>query len=239
MPQALRTTRVPVYVSDTVVQYLKDADWVENPGPLFGRLLGETIAARTGRVVLDPSQYSHDPGTRLTGQLLRFGLDPTGWRWSWSTTRRSRAARPAASRPTASRRGCRSPRRDPAAVAPALNQAANQVADQVAAWLGASLGRRHRLEPPDARSSRRRCSGAREPGVEPSRCSQKAPSEAAHHVVAMLEHRLQRAVARPARAGTAGPSAPAPVSWCQKVPIAAARPAAARQPAPSGLNATA
>ena len=46
------------------------------PAPLFGRLLGETIAARTGRVVLDPSQYSHDPGTRLTGQLQRFGLDP-------------------------------------------------------------------------------------------------------------------------------------------------------------------
>ena len=62
--------------SETTVQYLKDADWVENPGALFGRLLGETIAARTGRVVLDPSQYSHDPGTRLTGQLLRFGLDP-------------------------------------------------------------------------------------------------------------------------------------------------------------------
>ena len=76
VPQALRTTRVPVYVSDTVVQYLKDAVWVENPGALFGRLVGETISARTGRVVLDPSQYSHDPGTRLTGQLQRFGLDP-------------------------------------------------------------------------------------------------------------------------------------------------------------------
>jgi cholesterol transport system auxiliary component len=76
VPQALRTTRIPVYVNETTVQYLKDADWVENPGPLFGRLLGETIAARTGRVVLDPSQYSQDPGTRLTGQLLRFGLDP-------------------------------------------------------------------------------------------------------------------------------------------------------------------
>ena len=35
VPQALRTTRIPVYLSETTVQYLKDADWVENPGPLF------------------------------------------------------------------------------------------------------------------------------------------------------------------------------------------------------------
>src|SRR5918992_4945284 len=76
VPQALRTTRVPVYVSETAIQYLEDAQWVESPGPLFGRLVGEIIAARTGRVVLDPTQYSQDPGTRLTGQLLQFGLDP-------------------------------------------------------------------------------------------------------------------------------------------------------------------
>ena len=76
VPQALRTTRVPVYVDDTTIQYLEDAVWVEQPGALFARLLGETIAARTGRVVLDPAQYSHDPGTRLTGTLVRFGYDP-------------------------------------------------------------------------------------------------------------------------------------------------------------------
>ena len=51
VPQALRTTRIPVYVDDNTIQYLKDAVWVENPGALFARLLGETIAARTGRVV--------------------------------------------------------------------------------------------------------------------------------------------------------------------------------------------
>ena len=136
VPQALRTTRVPVYVSDTVVQYLKDAVWVENPGPLFGRLLGETIAARTGRVVLDPSQYSHDPGTRLTGQLQRFGLDPNSMEVvivydaviargpSGGVSNNRFEARVHVDADT------------PAAVAPALNQAANQVADQVAAWLG-------------------------------------------------------------------------------------------------------
>lgn len=134
VPQALRTTRVPVYVSETVVQYLKDAVWVENPGPLFGRLLGETISARTGRVVLDPSQYSHDPGTRITGQLHRFGLDPNAMevvvvydaamqRATGGVTTNRFESRVAVSADTAE------------AVAPALNQAANQVAEQVAAWI--------------------------------------------------------------------------------------------------------
>jgi len=137
VPQALRTTRVPVYVSETVVQYLKDAVWVENPGPLFGRLLGETISARTGRVVLDPAQYSHDPGTRITGTLVKFGLDPNamevvivydaamarGGPTGGVVTNRFEAHLPVAAA-------------TPAAVAPALNQAANQLAVQVAAWVG-------------------------------------------------------------------------------------------------------
>jgi cholesterol transport system auxiliary component len=134
VPQALGTTRVPVYVSETAIQYLQDAQWVENPAPLFGRLVGEIIAARTGRVVLDPTQYSHDPGTRLTGQLLRFGLDPATMevvivydaaveRRAGVTTNRFEARVPVAAATAA-------------AVAPALNQAANGVADQVAAWVG-------------------------------------------------------------------------------------------------------
>lgn len=137
VPQALRTPRVPVYVSDTAIQYLKDAQWVDNPAPLFGRLVGEVIAARTGRVVLDPSQYSHDPGTRLTGQLQMFGLDPGTMEAvvvydaamargeAGVTTNRFEARVPVAEASTA-------------AVAPALNQAANQVAGQVAAWIGGS-----------------------------------------------------------------------------------------------------
>lgn len=135
VPQALRTTRVPVYVSDTSIQYLKDAQWVENPGALFGRLLGEVIAARTGRVVLDNRQFTHDPGTRLTGQLHSFGLDPSTMEvvavfdaavaQSEGGIRTNRfEARVAVAEAT------------PAAVGPALNQAANRVAEQVAAWLG-------------------------------------------------------------------------------------------------------
>ena len=136
VPQALRTTRIPVYVGDNVVQYLTKAEWVENPGPLFGRLLGETIAARTGRVVLDPAQYSHDPGIRLTGQLLRFGLDPAAM--EAVVVYEAVIARGSAGGVSSNRFEARVPvaAATAEAVAPALNQAANQIAGQVAVWLG-------------------------------------------------------------------------------------------------------
>ena len=136
VPQALRTTRVPVYVDETTIQYLEDAVWVENPGPLFARLLGETIAVRTGRVVLDSRQYTHDPGTRLTGQLVRFGLDPT----AMEVVVVYDAVLPRATGVVTNRFEARVPVAEAtaAAVAPALNQAANQVAGQVAAWVGGS-----------------------------------------------------------------------------------------------------
>jgi cholesterol transport system auxiliary component len=134
VPQALRTTRVPVYVSDTAIQYLEDAQWVENPGALFGRLVGEIIGARTGRVVLDPNQFTHDPGIQLTGQLLKLGLDPNAMEavivYDAALTRGNAGI-------TTNRFEARVavPEATPAAVAPALNQAANQVAEQVAAWV--------------------------------------------------------------------------------------------------------
>ena len=135
VPQALRTTRIPVYVSDTLIQYLKDAVWVENPGPLFGRLLGETISARTGRVVLDPAQYSHDPGTRLTGTLVKFGLDPA--RMEAVVVYDAAIARgPTGVVTNRFEARVSVPAATTQAVAPALNQAANQIADQVAAWVG-------------------------------------------------------------------------------------------------------
>jgi cholesterol transport system auxiliary component len=135
VPQALRTTRIPVYVDDNTIQYLKEAVWVENPGALFARLLGETIAARTGRVVLDPSQYSHDPGTRVTGTLVKFGYDPSAG--GVVIVYDAVMARGAAGGVATNRFEARVPVAEatPAAVAPALNQAANQLAQQVAAWV--------------------------------------------------------------------------------------------------------
>jgi len=134
VPQALRTSRIPVYVNDTTIQYLTDAAWVENPGALFGRLLGETISARTGRVVLDPSQYSHDPGTRLTGTLVKFGLDPA--RMEAVIVYDAAIERPAGVTTNRFEARVSVAAATPDAVAPALNQAANQLADQVAAWIG-------------------------------------------------------------------------------------------------------
>lgn len=135
VPQALDTNRVPVTTGDTAIAYVKDAQWVETPNTLFGRLLSETIAARTGRVVLDPRQFTFDPGVRLTGQLQAFGVD--------SDTMEAVATYDAAlARGEGQVETRRFEARVPVAavgvgtVAPALNEAANRIASDVAAWIG-------------------------------------------------------------------------------------------------------
>ena len=133
--EELNTARVPVRTGATQVAYLKDAQWVEEPGALFARLLSETIAARTGRVVLDPKQFTFDPGQRLSGTLHSFGIqadtmeavaiyDAALARGPENVeTRRFEARIPVAAI-------------TPAAAAEALNRAANQLAGEVAAWVG-------------------------------------------------------------------------------------------------------
>jgi cholesterol transport system auxiliary component len=134
-PAELNTPRVPVRTGTTQVAYVKDAQWVEVPSVLFARLLSETIAARTGRVVLDPKQFTFDPGQRLTGTLHTFGLDADSMqavliydaavsRGKYAVeTRRFEARVPVAAL-------------DAASAPAALNQVANQVAAEVAAWIG-------------------------------------------------------------------------------------------------------
>jgi cholesterol transport system auxiliary component len=135
VPRELETLRVPVHETELGVSYLKNAQWVDMPANLFARLLTETVAATTGRVVLDPKQFTFDPGQRLTGTLQRFGFDAQrsevvaiydaalARQGGGVTTRRFEARVPV----TAG---------DGPTIAPALNQAANQVATQVAAWVG-------------------------------------------------------------------------------------------------------
>jgi cholesterol transport system auxiliary component len=134
VPQELNTLRVPVRTGDTELAYLKDAQWVEMPNGLFGRLLSETIAATTGRVVLDPRQFAFDPGVRLAGTLQSFGLDASAMevvavydaalaRGENGVETRRFEARVPVTEDTG------------AAVAPALNQAANQIAGEVARWI--------------------------------------------------------------------------------------------------------
>ena len=60
VPAAIATARIPVYDGRSELAYVKDAAWNEPPARLFQRLLSETVAVRTGRVVLDFRQSSHE-----------------------------------------------------------------------------------------------------------------------------------------------------------------------------------
>ena len=134
VPQALATARVPVVSNGTAIAYVKDAQWVDTPNALFGRLLSETIAARTGRVVLDPQQFSFDPGIRLTGHLQSIGVDSDTME---AVVLYDAALSRGADRVETRRFEARVPVAavETAAVGTALNQAANQVAADVAAWI--------------------------------------------------------------------------------------------------------
>lgn len=136
-PQKLRTTRIPVQQDDASVAYVKDAQWVEAPQRLFQRLLSETVAARTNRVVIDEGQYLTAPGEQLAGQLMEFGVDArsneaivvyqamrVGAGGKTVTQRRFEAREPIGGRIEAK------------PVGEALTRAANKVASDVAGWLG-------------------------------------------------------------------------------------------------------
>jgi cholesterol transport system auxiliary component len=133
---ALATARVPVEVTPTTLAYVKDAQWSEPPARLFARLVSDTLAARTGRVVITPVQAVGEANDQLGGTLRRFGLDATGRQavvaydatlsragQSGTETRRFEAQVPVAAI-------------DAESAGPALNQAANQVATQIADWVG-------------------------------------------------------------------------------------------------------
>ncbi|OYY91649.1 MAG: ABC transporter [Sphingomonas sp. 28-66-16] len=135
-PQALATTRVPVKTSETSIAYVKDAQWSEPPARLFARLLADTIAAKTGRVVLGGAQALGDQGARLSGELRNFGADEASGDAIVSyeavlkrgdgdgfEKRRFEAREPTGAISATS-------------VGPALNRAANRVAADVAAWIG-------------------------------------------------------------------------------------------------------
>ena len=135
IPQKLATNRLAVATGPTTVAYFPNALWSDSPAALFRSLLSEVIAARTGRVVLDPRQYSADPGTIVTGQLHEFGYD---------STRRDVVIRyDAAISGPAGVRTRRFETREPVAfeeaqaLSQALNTAANRVATEVADWVAA------------------------------------------------------------------------------------------------------
>ena len=133
-PASIATVRIPVYDGRSELSYVKDAAWNEMPARLFQRMLSETIAAKTSRVVIDFRQASLDPGTQLSGQLQKFGVDPQTMRAIVvydGILRRSgntvEARRFEASVPIGAIEGRE--------VGRVLNQAANDVAAQIADWV--------------------------------------------------------------------------------------------------------
>jgi cholesterol transport system auxiliary component len=134
-PQAITNNRVPVSSDGTAIAYIKDAVWIEPPARLFQRLLSETVRARTGRIVLDPRQFTEQPGAQLSGQLLHFEID--------EPTRQAIVVYEATLSGGKSVRTRRFEARAPLSVidarssGTALNRAANQVAGEVSAWIGA------------------------------------------------------------------------------------------------------
>lgn len=134
--QALATTRVPVQSSETSIAYVQNAQWSEVPARLFARLMSDTIAAKTGRVVLTPAQSFSDPGARLSGELRSFGVDAA--RSEAVVTFDAALIRGNAAVVEKRRFEARVPVAvvEANAVGVSVNQAANQVASDVADWVG-------------------------------------------------------------------------------------------------------
>ena len=134
-PAKLAVSRVPVQIDDANIAYLKDAVWVEQPSRLFRRLLGETIRAQSGRLVVDSSEGMAVPQEAVRGTLREFGYDAR----SQSVIVRFDAVRTGAGENVQTRRfesivpGIAA---EAGPVGDALNRAANDVAGQVAEWVG-------------------------------------------------------------------------------------------------------
>ena len=135
-PTALANDRVAVRTGDTSIAYLEKARWSDLPARLFGDLLSETIAARTGRAVVDRREFALAPGARLMGRLTAFELDTT---LGAVVVSYDASLAPGEGRPLLTRRfEARVPTVSEKApdVARALNAAANKVAVDVADWVG-------------------------------------------------------------------------------------------------------
>jgi cholesterol transport system auxiliary component len=134
-PQKLNVTRVPVVVDGSNLAYLKDAEWVEKPARLFGRLLADTVRAKGSRLVVSGTDLEYAAATKLSGTLAAMDYDST----RGSAIVRFDAVLQTGERQILTRRfesevtGIAA---EPVAVGAALNTAANDVADQVAEWVG-------------------------------------------------------------------------------------------------------
>ncbi len=136
VPQSLATARIPVQTSATSIAYVKDALWSEQPARLFARLMAETIAAKTGRLVLGGAQAFADPGAKLAGELRSFGVDGASGDAvvTYEATLRRGVDKVFEKRLFEAREPVGLV--TPATTGEALNRAANKVASDVADWVG-------------------------------------------------------------------------------------------------------
>lgn len=135
-PAAVAAPRVMVMTGADSVAYVKGAVWSEAPARLFARLLSDTVAARTGRIILSSSQALGDPGAHLSGELRSFGIDE---RKGEAVVVYIASLRRGADRIYETRRfegRAAIGKINENSVGPALNRAANQVAADVADWVG-------------------------------------------------------------------------------------------------------
>jgi cholesterol transport system auxiliary component len=134
-PRKLDSNRVPVQIDDSSIAYLKDAVWADKPSRLMQLLLMETIAAKSGRLVLNETDAGGKATQYLSGSLLEFGVDASTTeavvvydavklvRGQSVEKKRFEARRPVSAV-------------EPGPAGIALNAAANDVAVQVSDWIG-------------------------------------------------------------------------------------------------------
>jgi cholesterol transport system auxiliary component len=135
-PQAIATSRVAVSAGATEIAYIKDGVWVEPPAKLFQRMLAETVAVRTGRVVLEPRHLLGAPSLFLSGNLSRFGIDADSNEAvvTYDALLSRGRDMPVTTRRFEARAGIGAV--TPVEAGRALNKAANKIAGDVAEWVG-------------------------------------------------------------------------------------------------------
>lgn len=133
-PRKLDSNRVPVQIDDSNIAYLKDAVWADKPSRLMQLLLMETIAAKSGRLILNETDAGGKATQYLSGSLLEFGVDASASeavvvydavklvRGQTIEKKRFEARRPVTTV-------------EPGPAGIALNAAANDVAVQVSDWI--------------------------------------------------------------------------------------------------------
>jgi len=133
-PRKLNTNRVLVEVSQGNVAYLKGGVWADKPATLIHQLLAETVAAKTGQLVLSEAVDSGKNPQTIAGQLLEMGIDEASMEAVVTFDAvRTREGNPIERRRFESRVAVNKVDIENAGIA--LNEAANNLAEEVADWV--------------------------------------------------------------------------------------------------------